>query len=230
LKIAHAVSGVVVLLIITFLFVPHGVWGYSSSLIINEVQAGITGDANVEFIELYNVSYSPVDVAGWSIVYRSANGTSDIRIYEFENGSIFGQKDYFLLVRSGKTVGIPPNGTFSQALAYSGGGLAIRNASGEIVDSLGWGSVNNGFVEGGAASAMLADRSIERIWYQDSDNNGNDFSLNQTPSPQRSSSTVPLPAAVWLLAPSLAGLLGVRRLSTPRSEGSGTVLSRYRNK
>jgi endonuclease G len=79
----------------------------------------------------------------------------------------------------------------------AGGGLAIRlgeNNSGAIIDSVGWGSANNIFVEGTPTAAPAANNGQKRKQNgcQDTDNNLNDFE-STAPSAPRNASTPAAP-------------------------------------
>src|SRR5258706_1027970 len=43
---------------------------------INEVQTSVAGAGNWEFIEVYNPCGHPLDLDGWSLVYRSSTNVS----------------------------------------------------------------------------------------------------------------------------------------------------------
>ena len=81
--------------------------------------------------------------------------------------------------------------SFSASLASSAGGLALRNADGAIVDSVGYGTATNAFVEGSPAAAppvtaapgSSAQRSPDGY---DTDNNAADFAATASPSPRAS--------------------------------------------
>lgn len=158
----------------------------SATVVINEVQTGGSGDANREFIELYNNSISGLNLNGYRLIYRSAAGTNDNAVYTFQPTDTVPAHGYFLLVHSGQNVGVTPDASFAQSLSAAGGGLAI-SATDSIVDSVGWGTATNAFVETAAAPAPPADQSIARQpTGADTDNNASDFQVATIPSPQNS--------------------------------------------
>lgn len=165
----------------------------STTVLIGEVQTAGTGDADQEFIELYNASIAPLSLNGYAVVYRSAAGTGNNLVYTFLATQTIPAQGHFLLVRSGKSVGTAPDATFTQALGGSGGGLAI-STTGVIVDSVGWGTATNVFVETAVAPAPPAGQSIERLPGgvfgngRDTDNNADDFQVLTTPTPQNTAS------------------------------------------
>jgi len=78
-------------------------------------------------------------------------------------------------------------------MGAAGGGLAIRNGSpdaGVIIDSVGWGTATNIFVETAVTAAPAVNNSQSRIsgGCQDTDNNAGDFAAT-IPSAPRNSST-----------------------------------------
>ena len=166
----------------------------STTVLISEVQTAGTGDADREFIELYNASDSSLNLSGYRLLYRAAAGVSDVTIRTFQAGDVIPAHGHFLLVHTGKDVGVTPDATFGTSLGATGGGLAI-STTGTISDSVGWGSATNIFVETSAAPAPAADQSIERKPGgaagngQDTDNNANDFQILAVPTPQNTASS-----------------------------------------
>ncbi len=173
----------------------------SDTLVISEVQTGSATDASLEFIEIYNKTGDAIALDGYKVVYRSATGTTDVTVYTFGAGDAIPAQGHFLLVHTGFSVGVAPDATFGASLARTGGGLALRDPGSAIVDSLGWGSATNAFVEGTAATYSENDQSMERKPGgalgngTDTDNNLADFQILTTPNPQNTSSpaTPPLP-------------------------------------
>jgi len=173
----------------------------STTLLISEVQTGSATDADLEFIEITNASASAIPLNGYRIVYRSASGSSDILVYTFTAADAIPARGHFLLVHVGKNVGVPPDATFSTSISRPGGGLAIRAGDDTIVDSLGWGTATNIFVETTPATAAPNDQSMERRPGgddgngTDTDNNFNDFQVLLTPRPQNTASPPTPPSA-----------------------------------
>ncbi|MGH9945956.1 MAG: DNA/RNA non-specific endonuclease [Pyrinomonadaceae bacterium] len=174
----------------------------SPHLVISQFQAGGASNANDEFIEIHNTSDSPVDLNGYRLVYRSQNGQSDVAIpFAVWNTSTIVQPGGFHLVASTSYDGaVTPNTTYNNtacscAMAAAQGGLAIRfgaNDTGAIIDSVGWGTITNGFNEGTTTTAPGNDNSKARIQNgcQDTDSNSADFAT-LTPSAPRNASTTP---------------------------------------
>ena len=81
-----------------------------------------------------------------------------------------------------------PDQTFSTSLAATGGGIAVRDNGGVILDSVGYGDATNAFVEAHATTAppstAAPGSSSGRIPDgHDTNDNSADFSVSATPTP-----------------------------------------------
>ncbi|HEX6279170.1 MAG TPA: DNA/RNA non-specific endonuclease [Pyrinomonadaceae bacterium] len=172
----------------------------SPHLVISQFQAG--GEtANDEFIEIKNTGATAVDLAGYVVVYRSAAGTDDgTPMASWATSTMLQPGQFYLIAAAGSYDGAPtPDKTYDftiRSMGAAGGGLAIRQGAvntGAVIDSVGWGSATNVFVEGTAAAAPGNNNSGARKnnGCQDTDNNANDFQT-QTPSAPRNSSATPV--------------------------------------
>ena len=162
--------------------------GTSGDIRVNEFMTGSTGAASNEFVELVNAGTTPVNVAGYKVAYRSAAGTSDTTLATIPDGTTIPAGGFYLLAGSGYLGSHAPDQTFSASLAATGGGLAVRDAGGAILDSVGYGEATNAFVEGQPAAAPPATAapgsSADRIPDgHDTNDNAADFSVSPTPSP-----------------------------------------------
>ncbi len=177
----------------------------SPNIVISQFQ--VTGDtpgntANDEFIELHNTSSSSVDLNGYRLVYRSAGGTNDVAFVAWTTGTIIPVGGYYLIASTNYNGSVTPNITYnpttcSCSMSVTGGGLAVRNGAlntGVIIDSVGYGSATNAFIETAItpAAPTTGDNSKARLnnGCQDTDNNANDFST-LTPSAPRNASNSP---------------------------------------
>ncbi len=173
----------------------------SPHLVISQIQTagGGSNPANDEFIELHNTSSNPVDLNGYRVVYRSATGTNDVNFAAWTSPTIVAPGGYYLIVNSSYD-GTPPGDftynstTCSCALSGTGGGLAIRFGalnSGVIIDSVGYGTATNAFIETAVTSAPAANAGQERkmIACQDTDHNANDFTTLNPSVPRNLGST-----------------------------------------
>ncbi len=202
--------------------------GFSQQVVISEVYGG-GGNTGAtlknDFIELYNPTSNPISLAGWSVQYASATGTS----WQVTNlsGSI-AAKGFYLIQQAqgaGGTVNLPtPDVIGTLALSGTNGKVALCNSTtaltgsnpsgGNLVDLVGFGTAN-GF-EGTVAPALTNTTSMERKANEtstassmissgadallgngfDSNNNLADF-ISRTPEPQNSSASAePLAADV----------------------------------
>lgn len=169
----------------------------SPNLVISQFQVA-GGNSNDEFIELHNTSSNSVDLNGYRVVYRSSSGTNDVNFAAWTTSTIIPPGGYYLITSTGydgtTTGDFTYNpGSCSCALSGSSGGLAIRFGdlnSGVIIDSVGYGSATNAFIETAVTNAPAANSGQARVsnGCQDTDNNSNDFST-ATPAAPRNSST-----------------------------------------
>ncbi len=120
---------------------------------INEFSVGIEGALGDEFVEIANTGTAAADLSGWKLVYRSGAGTSDVSLGTLADGTMLAAGLFFLFGGSGYSGAHPADKSFSAGLASAAGGVAIKDADGNIVDSVGWGDATNAFVEGTTAAA-----------------------------------------------------------------------------
>ena len=174
----------------------------STSVVISQFQAGGISNANDEFIELHNVSSSPVDLNGYNLFYRSSSGTNDVGPFANWSASTIIQPGGYYLIASTAYIGSAAadktyNPTVcSCSMSATAGGLGIRNGAantGTIIDAVGWGGAINIFFEGTRTAAPANSTSQARLQNgcQDTDNNFADFS-NLNPSVPRNSATAPV--------------------------------------
>jgi Lamin Tail Domain/Collagen triple helix repeat (20 copies) len=163
--------------------------GGSAVLRINEFMTGTTGSAADEFVEIVNVGSAAADLSGYKLVYRSGSGTSDVSLATIPSGTTLAAGGFYLFGGSAYEGSPPPDQSFSTGLASTGGGLALRDASGTIVDSLGYGNAVNAFVRGAPAPAPPAaappgNSDVRLPDGHDTGNNAADFSVTTTPTPR----------------------------------------------
>jgi predicted extracellular nuclease len=166
-------------------------------VLISEVLAGVQGNNNLEFIELYNTGdQEPIDLIGWSIWYQLAETEDETLVHRWSEHALVPPNGHYLLGRDGEDLGLPVDTTFTQALVPQRGGLQLRHTDGTPLDGLSWGGGPENFAEGRLAPALENDVSLERKpggedgnW-TDSDDNSADFQLSQVPAPQSVGSPV----------------------------------------
>ena len=196
------ISFAIVVLISTFILyyaLPTS-QAVSSSIVISQFQ--IAGDgtqaAADEFVELHNVGATNFDLNGHRLVYRSAAGTSDVDIVSWSVSTIIPPGGYYLIAHTtGYNGGVAAERTYSAgstgSFAAAGGGFALRNGAsntGTIVDSLGYGTATNAFIEGAVTTVPPSNSSKARLsnGCQDTDNNSTDFATLTPSSPRNSAS------------------------------------------
>lgn len=166
----------------------------SSTIVISQFQAG-GGAATDEFVELHNVGSTPVDLNGYRVVYRSAAGTTDVGPFaSWSTSTVLQPGQYYLIASLAYDGGVTPDVTWNTSIGSmggAGGGLAIRpSVAGTPIDSVGWGTATNVFVETTVTGAPGDNNSQSRKinGCQDTDNNSADF-VNAVPSVPRNTST-----------------------------------------
>lgn len=180
----------------------------SPHIVISQFQTGGggAGTFNDEFVEIFNHGADPVDLNGYRLVYRSATGSGDVAVpfAVWTTTTVIPAGGYYLVASSSYDGSVTPdlmyNPTTCQcSMGASGGGLGLRlggNNTGTIIDSVGWGTATNLFVEGAVTAAPAANNSQSRQQNgcQDNDSNAGDFT-STIPSAPRNTSTATAPCA-----------------------------------
>jgi hypothetical protein len=150
---------------------------------------GVTGAAANEFVELFNGGDTAADLGGYRLVYRSSSGTSDVGLATIPSGTMLAPGAFYLF--GGRDYAGPPaaDQTFTAGLSGTGGGLALRQPDGTIVDSLGYGDATNAFVRGQPAPAPPSEPSpgnsdVRLPDGHNTDDNSVDFTVTTAPSPR----------------------------------------------
>lgn len=155
---------------------------------VNEFSTGTSASATDEFVEIVNAGAGSSDIGGYKLVYRSGAGTSDVALATIPAGTTLAPGAFYLVGGSGYAGVTPANQAFSQALAGGAGGIGLRNATGTVVDSVGYGTATNAFVEAHAApappaTAVPGSSDIRLPDGADTDDNGVDFTVTAAPTP-----------------------------------------------
>jgi hypothetical protein len=153
-------------------------------LVVNEVQTtGATGSKTDEWVEIFNTcTTGPVDMTGVKLIYRSSTATSDGFVLAMPS-QMLAPLGYFLVADGGYS-GTPDLQFAAGGLADTGGAVGLRDAAGNLIDSVGWGAASNSFVEGAAATAPGNGQSIARKPNgTDTNHNDKDF-LVGAPTPK----------------------------------------------
>jgi|GEM_PF-1941791 len=165
---------------------------------INEVLTGTTSSGVEEFVEIYNPCPGPISLSKIKLVYRSAGGNSDIALFDDLSTSTVGatlaSHGYLVLCGTGYLPAMT-NGDLKGGLAEAGGGVALRDQSNRILDSMGWGTATNAYVRGTVATApkdrARPGRSLARSPDGvDSGDNLTDFPNTTLPTPGKTNQIV----------------------------------------
>jgi hypothetical protein len=150
-----------------------------SRLKINEVQTtGASGAPGDEWIEIFNPCTNAVDASGAKLVYRTATNTSATDSAQIAIlARTIGARGYLLIAGPQYASGPAADQTFTnETLNFVGGAVALRDASGTRLDSVGWGTANNPFVETASTFSPDNGKSIARHPDgADQDDNSKDF-------------------------------------------------------
>ncbi len=170
---------------------PNPDWG--TTPLISAMQAGVKGNNNAEFIELYNPTNQPVDLQGWTLWYQLKDGSEPQQVYHWQAPFLLPPHGYLLLVREGEAAGTLADFTFTTALNLSYGGLQLQQPDGKPADALGWGAkAPAAFSEGAAAPAPGNGQALVRRPDEgqgngrDTDDNQSDFMLATDFQPRNS--------------------------------------------
>ncbi len=190
------------------------IFSANSQVVINEVYGGGGNSGSTyknDFIELYNNSGSAVSLAGWSVQYASATGST----WAVTNlsGSI-PANGYYLIQQAagtGGTTNLPtPDATGTIAMSGTAAKVAFVNSTialtgacpsgAMIIDFVGFGVTANCF-EGSAAPAPSNTTSVQRTPIgTDTQNNSVDFTAG-SPSPNNSGGVDVLAPTIITLSP-----------------------------
>lgn len=204
----------------TTAFVPTA----SCGVVISQVYGG-GGNSGApwtnDFIELQNLGLAPASVAGWSVQYASATGSSWTRT---NLPTVTLQPGQYLLVQqgSGGTNGVPlpaPDATGTTAMSGTAGKVAlvpnVTTLSGVcptgLIDFVGYGGTATCF-EGAAPTATLGNAVAARRVGVDTNDNGLDF-VAATPTPRNT-----------VVPPAPCGLCGLRNETDLPEEADYAVL------
>ena len=162
--------------------------GGGSTLRVNELMTGSTGAAANEFVEIVNTGTAAADIGGYRLAYRSSAGTSDVTLATVPTGTTLAAGGFYLFGGSAYAGTRAPDQSFSAAIAATGGGVALRDSAGAIVDSAGYGDAVNAFVESHPASAPPAtaapgSSAVRLPDGHDTNDNAADFSVSASPTP-----------------------------------------------
>ena len=198
----HVILGILVTFGLTFAMPPGTTQAASPTVVISQVYGGGGNTGAVythDFIELHNRSGLAVSIAGWSVQYASATGSSwssTVLTGTIQPGA------YYLVQEaagSGGTTSLPaPDASGSIAMSATAGKVALVSTttaltgscptSDGIVDLVGYGSAScsESSPLGALSNTTAALRGTAGCL--DTDNNSTDFAIG-SPTPRNSTST-----------------------------------------
>ena len=161
----------------------------AARLTVNEFSTGVTGALGNEFVEIANAGDAPADVGGFKLVYRSASGTSDVTLATIPAGTAVPAGGFYLFGGNAYAGSHAADQSFSLGLSSTAGGIGLRDNTGALVDSVGYGDgTANALVEGSPTAAPpITDapgNSAGRNGASgDTNSNAVDFSVTGAPTP-----------------------------------------------
>jgi DNA/RNA endonuclease G (NUC1) len=174
----------------------------STTVVISEFRVRGPSGGNDEFIELYNLTNSAIDISGWKINGSNNAATTSTRL-TINAGTTIPAHGHFLAVNnaaSGYSGAVAGNQTYNTGVTDDGG-IALLNASNTVIDQVGM-STGSAYKEGTVLASFgstNANKCYERKpgdgsgSTQDTDNNTADFQVLSPCDPQNLASA-PTPA------------------------------------
>ena len=171
----------------------------STTVVISEFRVRGPNGGNDEFVELYNLSSSPVAIGGWKIVGSNSSGTTSVRA-TITAGTTLNPGCHYLLTNSaasGYSGSVPGNQTYGTGITDDGG-IAVTLANDTIVDQVGMSS--GSLFKEGTPLANLGTSNLNRGYERkpggsagsgtDTDSNAADFQQVAPSDPQNLGSDV----------------------------------------
>lgn len=195
-----------------FLFLLCNCFFVHSQVVISQIYGagGNTGAIFThDYVELFNLTSSPVDLSGWTLNYASATGSfGTSNRNTLPDGTTISANSYLLIQLAGGTNGNPLPVTADVVIATSPINLAAANGkialtsdnvalsgtdpsgASNLIDFVGFGTAN-GFEGAGAAPAPSTVNAIFRLnnGCTDTNNNATDF-IAAAASPRNSASPI----------------------------------------
>ena len=207
------------------LYFATRVQAVSNTVVISEFRVRGPNGAADEFVELYNLTNSPINIGGWKI--NGSNNAAGVSTrLTITAGTIIPAHGHFLATNNSLSGGpysgaVPGNQTYATGITDDGG-IALIDVANNIIDQVGM-STGSAYKEGTVLTSLGTsnlNRGYERKpggangSTQDTDNNATDFQLI-TPSDPQNLSSAPTPAVNQPIAPTCPGTLTT-------SEGTAT--------
>ncbi len=155
-----------------------------SKVLISEISMGSSTSATEEFVELYNNSDSSINLANWSVHYKSATGKTWNKRASLTANSSIASHAFFLI----STNSLEQDASLISGMSQTSGVIDLRDDKGSVVDRVGWGGTDAS--NGKATVAPEAGQSLYRQFESgtglviDTGDNFSDFYIATTPTPK----------------------------------------------
>jgi len=164
-----------------------------AKILITEIRvAGLSSDGKTnvydEFIEFYNSNNFEVDLTNWYLQKKTSqsNEFSSLVPSDLFEGKIINPSEYFLISHSSSTYQDIADILDSNYSVTDNNTIVLKNPNREIVDKVGFGEAND--CEVTCALNPGPSKSIQRKYidedFIDTDDNFNDFEIQNCPSPK----------------------------------------------
>lgn len=161
----------------------------TTKVVINELMA-YGKAANDEFIELYNPNDCPVSLDGHRLAYKSSAGmpANGSPLHTFAAGAAIGARGFLVVGTSAfagkKDVTFNGGGVTVNGGMANDGQVALLDAAGDKLDSVGYGGATGDYVEKAPSPKPPSTGSVARkADGVDTDDNAKDFDWVTTPTP-----------------------------------------------
>ena len=172
----------------------------STTVVISEFRTNGPGAGNDEFIELYNLSSSPVSIGGWLVKGSNSSAGTTTRATITAGVTLQPYCHYLLVNSNAYSGGVTADQTYTTGVTDNGG-IALMNGA-TIVDQVGM-STGSAYKEGTVLAPLTGNlnQSYERKpggtsgSGQDTDDNASDFKVTSPSDPQNQTSGCNVPVA-----------------------------------
>ncbi|MBS2013842.1 MAG: lamin tail domain-containing protein [Deltaproteobacteria bacterium] len=156
----------------------------TKKVVLNEIQTGTSGNANLEFVELYNPNTCAVPLGNWKIRYQSSAGNDGVAGHSFAVGDSIAAKS-FLVVAAAAFTGKKDAVLEATGFAGGDGQIGLLDETDKVVDGVAYGTVTGGkYRETTAAPSPPANGTIGRkADGVDTDNNSADWKTMASGTP-----------------------------------------------
>jgi hypothetical protein len=169
----------------------------ATHVVISEVMVGVEGNAEYEFVELYNPTDAPVSLAGWSLKKKTSSGSETNLVSAAAFAGTIAPKSFFLIAHNGYDGARRPDLRYSansQNLAYTNNAAVLYDATGAKVDEVSWAEIKKGeslerravSVVGGSGGCVSATTDGGYLGNGCDTDSAADFDGRATPEPQNS--------------------------------------------